>query len=59
LLWNCSSKSGVIGKKRRRSEVETAQVSIPSTIIETVSATGKNYNQKLKLKYPLKFQNAL
>ncbi|OUD37377.1 efflux RND transporter periplasmic adaptor subunit [Flavobacterium sp. FPG59] len=34
------SKSGVIGKKDVGTEVETAQV-IPSTIIETVSATGK------------------
>ncbi|MBB1193625.1 efflux RND transporter periplasmic adaptor subunit [Flavobacterium sp. SOK18b] len=34
------SKSGVIGKKDVGTEVETAQVS-PSTIIETVSATGK------------------
>ncbi|TWI02293.1 HlyD family secretion protein [Flavobacterium tiangeerense] len=34
------SKSGVIGKKDVGTEIETAQV-IPSTIIETVSATGK------------------
>ncbi len=34
------SKSGVIGKKEVGTEVETTQV-IPSTIIETVSATGK------------------
>ncbi len=34
------SKSGVIGNKDKGTEVETAQV-IPSTIVETVSATGK------------------
>ncbi|RBN51021.1 efflux RND transporter periplasmic adaptor subunit [Flavobacterium psychrolimnae] len=34
------SKSGVIGNKDKGTEVEIAQV-IPSTIVETVSATGK------------------
>lgn len=34
------SKSGVIGNKDKGTEVETAQV-MPSTIVETVSATGK------------------
>ena len=34
------SKSGVIGNKDKGTEVETAQV-LPSTIVETVSATGK------------------
>jgi HlyD family secretion protein len=43
-----SSKSGVIGKKSVRAEVETAQV-IPSTIIETVSATGKTLEIEVKI----------
>ena len=34
------SKTGVIGNKDKGTEVEIAQV-IPTTIVETVSATGK------------------
>lgn len=51
------SKTGVIGNKDKGTEVEIAQV-IPTTIVETVSATGK-FNRKLKLKFHQKYQERL
>ena len=42
------SKTGVIGNKDKGTEVEIAQV-IPTTIVETVSATGK-IQPKIKVK---------